>query len=166
MWKSHRVFFYFDLFLSAHDSDMYHGVAALDPERLNVFRTIRQITGQFNTITSQTQSHTREFHCEFICFVVLSLSLWICVFVLMLCSCYCCGFNCLALSICCCVFNLLCFWIDCSVIGFVVVFWLELLCFQFYCCIFALMVWSFVVFLFRCVFGSAVVLLVTVVFMV
>ncbi|XP_060754450.1 receptor tyrosine-protein kinase erbB-4-like [Neoarius graeffei] len=28
--------------------DMYHGVAALDPERLNVFRAVRQITGYLN----------------------------------------------------------------------------------------------------------------------
>uniref|UniRef100_A0A3B4ECZ9 Receptor protein-tyrosine kinase n=1 Tax=Pygocentrus nattereri TaxID=42514 RepID=A0A3B4ECZ9_PYGNA len=28
--------------------DMYHGIAALDPERLNVFRTVREITGFLN----------------------------------------------------------------------------------------------------------------------
>ncbi|XP_047659601.1 receptor tyrosine-protein kinase erbB-4 isoform X1 [Tachysurus fulvidraco] len=28
--------------------DMYHGIAALDPERLNVFRTVREITGYLN----------------------------------------------------------------------------------------------------------------------
>ncbi|XP_062866878.1 receptor tyrosine-protein kinase erbB-4-like [Trichomycterus rosablanca] len=28
--------------------DMYHGIAALDPERLNVFRTVKEITGYLN----------------------------------------------------------------------------------------------------------------------
>ncbi len=26
--------------------DMYHGIGALDPERLNVFQTVREITGR------------------------------------------------------------------------------------------------------------------------
>lgn len=26
--------------------DMYHGIGPLDPERLNVFRTVREITGE------------------------------------------------------------------------------------------------------------------------
>lgn len=26
--------------------DMYHGIGALDPERLNVFRTVKEITGE------------------------------------------------------------------------------------------------------------------------
>lgn len=29
---------------------MYHSVAALDPERLHVFRTVKEITGEFSVI--------------------------------------------------------------------------------------------------------------------
>ncbi|XP_057188300.1 receptor tyrosine-protein kinase erbB-4-like isoform X2 [Triplophysa rosa] len=36
------------LLITGIKGDMYHGIGALDPERLNVFRTVREITGYLN----------------------------------------------------------------------------------------------------------------------
>lgn len=43
------------LFCVIYNRDMFHGIRALDPDRLNVFRTVREITGerQSPSITSQ-----------------------------------------------------------------------------------------------------------------
>lgn len=32
--------------------DMYHGIGPMDPERLNVFRTVKEITGKATAICS------------------------------------------------------------------------------------------------------------------
>lgn len=32
--------------LDVSNRDMYHGIGPMDPERLNVFRTVKEITGK------------------------------------------------------------------------------------------------------------------------
>lgn len=55
--------------VSVPHRDMYHGIGPMDPERLNVFRTVREITGKATSLcASRSASDTavrREAECLF-----------------------------------------------------------------------------------------------------
>lgn len=55
--------------VSVSNRDMYHGIGPMDPERLNVFRTVREITGKVTSLcASGSASETavrREAECLF-----------------------------------------------------------------------------------------------------
>lgn len=55
--------------VSVSHRDMYHGIGPMDPERLNVFRTVREITGKATLLCARGSASEaavrREAECLF-----------------------------------------------------------------------------------------------------